>query len=334
MKRSSKWPLVSLIVLNWNGEKIIKNCLDSLIKNTDYPNYTLTVVDNGSTDKSREILEKFFKKKVDLIFNKENLGFSKGMNVGIRYVLKKYNPEYIGLLNNDLLFPDKDWLKKIIAVMEKDKTIGVASPMCIFPDGRIQRVGEKLGNNLVSIMIKVLTALPEKKYRKKPRGVKEVDVFLGACFIIRGKTIRSAGLLDERYSPFLIEEIEYSFRIKKYGYRSFTVCSSKVVHLLSHSIKKLTKESAEKDLFKVYVATRNAFLFSLEYFGILRSFLFSLPVIVFTSFFERREKEKGLNLKNIALRKYPKKRICYLIKAVIDALRLMKTKKLFSNIKI
>ena len=317
----SRYPLVALIVLNWNSEKIIKDCLDSLLK-TKYPNFKVVVVDNASTDKSIEIIKKHFRRKVDLIINKENLGFPKGMNAGIRYVLKKYKPKYVGLLNNDLLFPDKFWLLKIVKAMEKDKRIGVASPIFIFPDGRIQKVGEKFGNNLASIMIKVLTTLPEREYTRKPTGIKEVNVFPGASPIIRREVLEKVGLLDERYSPFLVEDVEYSFRIKKYGYRSVTVCDAKVIHLLSYSTRRLSEEDVKKDLFKVYVVTRNAFLFSLEYFGFLKSFLISLPIIAFASFFTRRRKERGLSISNLELRKNLKDRFYYLFKSINDALKL------------
>jgi len=319
----SKYPFVALIVLNWNGEEIIKGCLESLLK-TKYPNFKVVVVDNASKDKSVEIVREYFKDKVDLIANKENLGFSKGMNVGIRYVMRKYRPDYVGLLNNDLLFSDRLWLMKIVKAMENDKSIGVASPMFIFPDGKVQRVGEKLGNNLVSIMIKVLTALPEKKYKKKPQGIKEVDVFLGAAPIIRREVLEKGGLLDERYSPFLVEDVEYSFRIKKFGYKNVTVCDSRVVHLLSYTTKKLTKEDIEKDLFKVYVVTRNAFLFSLEYFGFTKSFFISLPIIAFATFFRRKRKDKPLSLSNLQLRENIKGRVYYLLRSLTDATRLVK----------
>ncbi|MFH8119648.1 MAG: glycosyltransferase family 2 protein [Candidatus Aenigmatarchaeota archaeon] len=326
-KKSLRCPLVSLIVLNWNGKEIIKNCLNSLLKNTKYPNYKVIVVDNGSTDGSPNLLEKEFGKKVDLIINKENLGFSKGMNIGIKYVLNKYNPKYVGLLNNDLLFPDKFWLQKIIEIMERDKRIGVATPIFIFPDGKVQKVGEKLSGNLALTMIKILPSLPEEKYEEKLHGIKEVDVFLGAAFIIRKEVMEKCGLLDERYSPFLVEEVEYSFRIKKYKYKSVTVCDSKVIHLLGYSMRKLTQKDIKKDLFKFYVVARNTFLFSLEYYGFFKSLLITLPIITFAAFFRRKDKRKGLSFSNLGFQKALIKRIFLIPKAVKDAFVLKRKEK-------
>jgi len=326
-----KNPSVILIVLNWNGEKIIKNCLSSLLK-SNYPNFKAIVVDNGSTDNSVNIVKRYFKGKIELIVNKENLGFSKGMNLGIKYAIKKYNPNYIGLLNNDLIFFDKDWLNKIIKVMENDSSIGVASPLLLFPDKSIQRAGETFGNNLALLMIRMLTAVPKKIHKTNLKGVRKVDILFGSCLIIKREVLERVGLLDERYSPFLFEDVEYSFRLKKFGYKIVTVSDSRVIHLLSFSMKKLSKESIDKDLFRFYITMRNAFLFSLEYFGLMRSFFISLPIIIFTTFFEKKKKKNVLSLMNLSLRKYIKRRICYLFKSLIDAVKLARKSKIVSLI--
>lgn len=323
---NSKNPFVVLIILNWNGEKIIKNCLSSLLK-TDYPNYKVIVVDNGSVDNSVDIIKKYFKEKVELIINKENLGFPKGMNLGIKYAIKKYNPNYIGLLNNDLIFFDRDWLSRIIKVMENDNSIGVASPLLLFPDKSIQRVGEIFSNNLALLMIRMLTAVPKKIHKTNLKGVMKVDILFGPCLIIKREVLEKIGLLDERYSPFLFEDVEYSFRLKKFGYKIVAVFDSKVIHLLSYSMGKLSKENVEKDLFRFYVTMRNAFLFSVEYFGFIRSFFFSLPIIIFVTFFEKKKKRDAISMMNLSIRWYTGKRVCYLLKSLIDAIRLMRKSK-------
>jgi GT2 family glycosyltransferase len=74
-------PKISIIILNWNGEKYIKECLESVLK-TEYPNFEVIVVDNASTDRSKEIIKRY--PQVKLIENKKNLGFCEGNNIGIR----------------------------------------------------------------------------------------------------------------------------------------------------------------------------------------------------------------------------------------------------------
>ena len=109
----SKHPLVAIIILNWNGKHLLRTCLSSLFKLTDYPNYKVIVVDNGSTDGSVEYVKKHFP-KADILALDKNYGYAKGNNEGIKYALKKYNPDYVLLLNNDTKIIQKDWLCRAV----------------------------------------------------------------------------------------------------------------------------------------------------------------------------------------------------------------------------
>ena len=90
-----EWPLVSVVLLNWNGQQVVEKCLKSLQKQT-YSPLEVIVVDNASTDGSAELVKKGFP-EVKLIVNKTNLGFGGGNNVGIRVSQGKY----VMMLNND-----------------------------------------------------------------------------------------------------------------------------------------------------------------------------------------------------------------------------------------
>jgi GT2 family glycosyltransferase len=112
-------PLVSLVVLNWNGKAIINSCLDSL-KQLAYANREIIVVDNGSTDGSLEYLE-----SVDGIFlvkNPENLGYAAGNNRGVAVGKGKY----VAVINNDIVV-EPFWLSQLVAVLESDESIGIIS---------------------------------------------------------------------------------------------------------------------------------------------------------------------------------------------------------------
>ncbi|UCC61829.1 MAG: glycosyltransferase, partial [Anaerolineae bacterium] len=99
-----EWPQASLVVLNWNGRQWLGECIPSLLA-LDYPAYEIVLVDNGSTDGSIEFVRQHFT-QVRLIANEENLGFSKGMNVG----LQEAQGDVIVFLNNDL-YDRPDWLR-------------------------------------------------------------------------------------------------------------------------------------------------------------------------------------------------------------------------------
>ncbi|MCP3682771.1 MAG: glycosyltransferase family 2 protein [bacterium] len=113
----------SVIVLNYNGKKVTIDCVKSLLKQT-YKDFEIIVVDNGSIDGSIKALEPLMKKskKIKLVINDRNYGFSEGNNIGVR----KAKGKYIALLNNDTIV-DKNWLKAAIAVLEKNPSALVGS---------------------------------------------------------------------------------------------------------------------------------------------------------------------------------------------------------------
>lgn len=130
--QDDSFPLCSLIILNYFGEKVIAETLNSLL-NLNYPRkrYEIIVVDNNSKDRSREILERYAKKheNLRLFFLKKNLGYSKGNNIGIRQA----KGEFVCLVNNDC-FVDTEWLKELVATAKKDDNIfAVSSKVLLYP---------------------------------------------------------------------------------------------------------------------------------------------------------------------------------------------------------
>ncbi len=115
-----KNPKVSVIVLNWNGIKYTMPCIESLRKQS-YRDFEIIVVDNGSTkDSSVERLKKI--RGIKLVLNSANLGFAGGNNSGVR---ASSATTYIALLNNDAVVP-KDWLKEMVACMDRNAELGEA----------------------------------------------------------------------------------------------------------------------------------------------------------------------------------------------------------------
>ena len=97
--------------MNWNGKEDTIDCLKSL-KNITYPNYEVIVVDNAYTDGSVEEFQELV--DIKLIVNKENLGYSKGNNVGIQYAINN-KADYVLVLNNDTVV-DPHFLSKLVKI--------------------------------------------------------------------------------------------------------------------------------------------------------------------------------------------------------------------------
>lgn len=118
-------PNVAIIVLSWNDYAASARCLESLA-DQPYPNQSIILVDNGSTDSSAERLNREFP-MVEVKRNGENLGFSAGMNVGIQTAMEK-GADYIWILNNDVIVSDSDTVARLVDTMEANPQLGILSP--------------------------------------------------------------------------------------------------------------------------------------------------------------------------------------------------------------
>ena len=124
-------PKATVIVLNWNGVRFLKQNISSVLNQT-YKNYDVLVVDNGSSDNSVEFLDnlKANNKKLKAIELPENVGYVGGNNEGIKYVLEKGESEYAVILNNDMRV-DENWLEALIGGFS-DKSIGICTSKVMF----------------------------------------------------------------------------------------------------------------------------------------------------------------------------------------------------------
>lgn len=123
-------PLAFIIVLNWNGKDDTLDCLRSL-KNLDYPNYEIVVVDNGSIDGSEEAIRSSFP-SVHFIQTGRNLGYAGGNNAGIRFALD-HGADYVWLLNNDTIVDSKA-LTALVKTAQADPKIAFVGSKIYFYD--------------------------------------------------------------------------------------------------------------------------------------------------------------------------------------------------------
>jgi len=205
---------VVIIIMNYNGKKLLRDCLNSIKKNTFYKDYKIIVVDNNSTDGSIEMIKKQFK-GIDLIQNEKNYGGAKGNNIGIKYAIKKYNPNYFFLLHNDIKVT-KDWLESVIKIANSHKKIGI--------------LGCKQLNFERKPIISAAWILPFRMKYYSGNQIKEVTWISGAAFLIKKDVIKKIGLFDEKYSPFHYDDMDFEQRAIKAGFKIMYVPNSIVLH--------------------------------------------------------------------------------------------------------
>ncbi len=303
-------PHVVAIVLNWNGiaikygdESILKIILKGL-KKVDYKNLNVIVVDAESTDGSREFVRSNFK-DFDLLKVK-NEGFGYANNKAIEYAFKKYkNLDYILLLNDDLIFNETTWLKKLVKTGENLSDVGIVGCRLKYPDGRFCEGG--------SYSEKFYTLVNIKNKNKKRGYVKAV---IGAVFLIKREVIQKIGCFDEIYLPFFKEETDFCERALVNGYKTYYVNNTNITHLEGYSVMKYNiKKKWTKEQF-VYCSLRNDWIFLFRWY---KKFIFINALYNTAQAFIRIEPAFGIrSLDEIVMR------LRFNILGFFDALRMYK----------
>lgn len=258
------YPKIAIIVLNWNGWQDTIECLGSLAK-IDYPDYQLIVVDNGSTDDSVSRIKQWAADSlpvIKLLELKENLGYAKGNNEGIRYAAKDKDVEYILILNNDTVVK-KDFLGKLMEGFDAGDNVALVGPKILdHKSGSFQPTAQTGRLNLLSC---ILYCTPLKAFainnplrRIFPRNdgrTRKVYAISGSCMLFRKAALIEIRMFDE--NTFLgWEEYIIAEKLNKKGYRTNYDGGSEIYHKWGRSTKKM--ESAAKAI--AFIKSGNYFI--------------------------------------------------------------------------
>ncbi|MHB9034297.1 MAG: glycosyltransferase family 2 protein [Anaerolineae bacterium] len=215
-------PLASVIIPNWNGIKLLKPCLDSLL-GLEQKSCEILVVDNGSTDNSLEILEKEYPGVVTLALPK-NLGYSGGCNAGLQYA----HGRYLVLLNNDTEV-DPRWLDELVNGLRLHPDIGMATSRIMLFDQRqtLNAAGDIYGKN----------GIPDSRGVWQPYGpdyTREQYVFggSGGAVALRREMLADTGLFDESFFMYC-EDVDLSWRCQITGWKVMYMPEAVIYHHLS-----------------------------------------------------------------------------------------------------
>lgn len=206
---------VAVVILNWNGADILDDCLESLTKQ-NYPAYQLIIVDNGSTDASLTVLDRWCQRcgeKLHVIESSQNLGFAGGVNVGIRYALEN-SFDAIALFNNDAV-AEPNWLSALCEAMRTDDGIGIATGLFLHRDGqKIDSTGD-----WYSIWGLAFPRLRDEAAATAPNSG-YVFGATGGASLYRTKMLEEIGLFDERFFAYY-EDVDLSFRAQLTGWKVY-----------------------------------------------------------------------------------------------------------------
>jgi len=226
---------VAILILNRNQPGYTRDCLASL-QQIDYPSFRILVVDNGSADDSlRQVAQQF--PNVEFLWLKENLGVAGGRNAALREVLRS-EPAYVLFLDNDTLVAP-DFLTRLVARMNTNPQIGAVQPKIYFadPSNRICSVGGKLYPRISHYRHPGSGSCDSPRFEST-----EIDIVSGCAGLMRARVFDTIGLLDETYSPYCHEDVDWSVRLRNAGYR----LKVEPAAVIWHRVSSQPQSSAEK----------------------------------------------------------------------------------------
>lgn len=232
-------PEVSIIIINYNTFELTTKCIDSIYKYAEGLKFEIILVDNASSECSPDEFKKIFM-DIILVKSKENLGFSKGNNLGLKYA----QADKILLLNSDTYFIDNSLIKAMNVFKEKEN-IHVLTGKLLYPDGRTQHQCGKFP----SIKLQILELFRIQKFL--PKGIAEKlflgtffdhessiypETIWGTFFLFRRQVLTSFenNTLPDKYFMYA-EDIDWCFKIMKKKYKIYYDPSIKIIHYFSAS---------------------------------------------------------------------------------------------------
>ncbi len=213
------------IVVNYNGEKYLEKCLNFILSQ-NYKKFKILVIDNNSTDKSKEILKKMVDEnsKIDVLFNEENVGFVKAVNLGVDVTTSPL----IALINNDA-FIRNDWLENMICEVKKDLRAGIFASKIYLLNGLINSAGHSIFKGLIVM---------DRGYFERDSGQYDKPCYVaGACAaaaLYRRRVFEDIGLFDESYFMYN-DDVDFSLRAILYGWKIKFVPNAIAYHVHSAS---------------------------------------------------------------------------------------------------
>lgn len=217
--KMKKWPLVSIIILNYNGLKHLETCLSSIFK-TNYAQFEVIFVDNGSTDGSVEFVKRNYA-AAQVLQKKCNIGVSAGYNLGIINAKGKY----VATLNNDIEV-DPNWLLPLITYMENHQDVAAIDAKYLnYYDKRRFDTSSAAGRYIDFLANPITRSACEEDTGQYD----DISRVFYSCTIYRRDAVMNAGLFDEDFF-FGYEDSDLGWRLNLRGYRIMYVPTSIIYH--------------------------------------------------------------------------------------------------------
>jgi len=216
---------ISVIIVNWNGERVLRGCLDAIYAQ-EYKNIEVIVVDNNSHDNSVELIKKNYK-HVKLVESSTNLGFAGGNNKGLEYA----GGDLVLLLNSDAIVT-MNFLQPLVNKLQSEKEVGVAQPLILYTNNALHKRGDinSAGTYFLKSGFLYYFGYGKDSNNRKYQESDFIFTAYGACMLIRKEVIDAIGLFDIDFFMYF-EETDFCIRSLLSGWKILYVPESKVYHM-------------------------------------------------------------------------------------------------------
>jgi GT2 family glycosyltransferase len=268
--------LTGIVILNYNNYTDTVNCIKSIIANCLIEQIALAIIDNNSEDDSIQRISCFFEENkifhrvlLDskcnhlslcnnvIISSRENVGYARGNNLGINYLIN-LNVEYILVLNNDIILSN-NIITPLKDVLEAHKELGLVSPLLLRNDGKIEYGCCRKYSSSMMLLCSSLGFLGLPFIRDKSRkkylleGITDLvhnkiiycDILLGACIFAKRTTWQLIGGFDENTFLYYEEDILFE-RLKNVNLKSAVIPAVSAIHLGGRTTNKVTSDKLVK----------------------------------------------------------------------------------------
>jgi GT2 family glycosyltransferase/glycosyltransferase involved in cell wall biosynthesis len=210
----------SVIIPVFNKVEFTFQCLRSLLREVDFRETEVIVVNNASTDETREVLS-HFGSLVRVIENDSNRGFVDACNQGAAFARGRY----LVFLNNDTVVLH-GWLEALVETIERDERVGAVGSMFLYPDGRIQEAGSIVWSDGEALHYGWGRSPQDRRFT----FAREVDYCSGASLLVRKELFDRLGGFDRRYAPAYYEDTDLCMGVRSLGYKVVYQPASRLYH--------------------------------------------------------------------------------------------------------
>ncbi|MFN2413797.1 MAG: glycosyltransferase family 2 protein, partial [Pyrinomonadaceae bacterium] len=210
----------SVVIPVFNKAEFTFQCLRSLVRELDFTDAEVIVIDNASTDETPELLA-HFRGLVRVIRNEENRGFVDACNQGAAVARGRY----LVFLNNDtVVLPG--WLEALVETAERDGRVGAVGSLFLYPDGRVQEAGAVVWSNGEAFHY----GWGKSSEDRRLTFAREVDYCSGASLLVRRELFDGLGGFDRRYAPAYYEDTDLCMGVRSLGRRVVYQPASRLYH--------------------------------------------------------------------------------------------------------